>query len=372
MIALILAMLIGTGSPPTASLNSSIQTEPAIRGEAIYLNSCAACHGVDGRGASQAMVGFDLALPDFTDCEFAPREPDGDWVTVAFLGGPSRGFSQLMPAFGEVLTMEELEHVIQHIRTFCPDRSWPRGDLNLPKAMVTEKAFPEDELIIVSTINSKKFDVANKIIYEQRFGTQNQIEVVIPFAWSHLNDELSGENHLRANLGDLALGYKRVLFHSLKSGSILSATGELLVPIGDEASGTGGGTFLFEPFLAYSQAFPADFFMHLQTGVGLPFDRDKGANEGFFRLALGKSINFSQFGRSWTPMVEFLAKKEFASGEQAQYDLLPQLQVTLNKRQNIMFNIGVRVPLNETAHRDVKIMVYLLWDWFDGGFFEGW
>lgn len=369
MIWFILSFLTATISAP---IMPAVSPSTPQSGETLYLNSCAACHGVDGRGAAQAMVGFDQPLPDFTDCQFAPREPDGDWVTVAFLGGPSRGFSELMPAFGEVLTMEELQRVVEHIRSFCRDKRFPRGDLNLPKAMVTEKAFPEDELIVLSSFNAKRFDMANKLIYEKRIGALNQVEVVIPFSWNRTMDELSGENLLSASLGDLALAYKRVLFHSLKSGSILSMTGELVLPVGDEAGGVGGGTFVIEPFLAYSQILPAGFFMHLQTGVGLPLDRDKGASEGFLRLALGKSINFSPFGRTWSPMVELLAQKEFVGGEHIQYDLLPQLQVTLNKRQNIMFNIGVRIPLSETEHRDVKIMAYFLWDWFDGSLFEGW
>jgi len=37
-----------------------------------------------------------------------------------------------------------------------------------------------------------------------------------------------------------------------------------------------------------------------------------------------------------------------------------------------MVNVGVRVPLNDRAGRDTRVMVYLLWDWFDGGLFDGW
>lgn len=36
-----------------------------------------------------------------------------------------------------------------------------------------------------------------------------------------------------------------------------------------------------------------------------------------------------------------------------------------------MVNMGVRVPM-DGANRDAEFMVHLLWDWFDGGFFEGW
>ena len=53
-------------------------------------------------------------------------------------------------------------------------------------------------------------------------------------------------------------------------------------------------------------------------------------------------------------------------------DLVPQCQVTLSRRQHLMLNIGVRVPLTHTSERPTRVAAYLLWDWFDGGFFEGW
>jgi hypothetical protein len=37
-----------------------------------------------------------------------------------------------------------------------------------------------------------------------------------------------------------------------------------------------------------------------------------------------------------------------------------------------MMNIAVRVPVTDSSNRDTQILFYLLWDWFDGGFFDGW
>ena len=75
-------------------------------GEAIYANSCANCHGLDGTGVEPSLVAFEEEIPDFTDCDFAAREPDGDWIAVAHEGGPVRGFSEMMPAFRGALTEE--------------------------------------------------------------------------------------------------------------------------------------------------------------------------------------------------------------------------------------------------------------------------
>jgi hypothetical protein len=35
-------------------------------------------------------------------------------------------------------------------------------------------------------------------------------------------------------------------------------------------------------------------------------------------------------------------------------------------------NGGVRVPVNNRGGRSPTLIFYFLWDWFDGGLFEGW
>ena len=121
-------------------------------GAELYRSACAACHGADGRGSQPAAVGFSTPLPDFTDCSFATREPDADWFAIAHDGGPVRAFDRRMPAFGEALTDAELAAIVEHIRDFCGEPRWPRGELNLPRPLVTEKAFPEDEAVLTTTV----------------------------------------------------------------------------------------------------------------------------------------------------------------------------------------------------------------------------
>ena len=118
-------------------------------GEQIFAAACAACHAADGTGSPKSVVGFDIAnghsLPDFTDCATNTVEPIADWVAVAHEGGPIRGLDRHMPAFGRALTIEQIERTIKYLWSFCKDGSWPRGDLNFPRAFFTEKAFPENE-----------------------------------------------------------------------------------------------------------------------------------------------------------------------------------------------------------------------------------
>jgi hypothetical protein len=333
----------------------------------LYGSACAACHGADGRGVAQVLVGFDTPLPDFTDCSFSTVEPDADWMAVAHDGGPARGFDRRMPAFGEAMTDQELQRVLDHLRRFCASTGWPRGELNVPRALVTEKAFPENEAVWTTTVNAGgSGHVGNELLYEQRLGARTQFELAIP-----LLVEQTGTGAWERGLGDVAVAVKHVVAHSLDRGQILSAAGEMVLPTGKESAGLGGGVTVFEPFVVFGQLLPADSFVQFQAGFELPFD-DSVEREAFWRAAAGKSWSQGRFGRSWSPMVELLAARDLESGAVTHWDLVPQMQVTLNKRQHLMVNAGVRFPLNERQGRGTEVITYFLWDWFDGGLRDGW
>lgn len=341
------------------------RTEP---GRALYESACAACHGTDGRGVPRSTLGFDVAVPDFTDCSFVTVEPDADWMAVSHDGGPARAFDRRMPAFGEAMTDAELQQALDYIRGFCRDRAWPRGELNLPRALVTEKAFPENEAVLTTTIAaSGAGQVGNELLYEQRLGARSQFEIVVPL----LVQERPDEGWARG-LGDVAVAVKHALFHSFERGSIFSVAGEIILPTGKESAGLGAGTTVFEPFAAFGQILPSDTFVQVQAGLELPFDTDEAEREAFWRAAFGKSFTEGRFGRSWSPMVELLAARELEGGATTHWDLVPQMQVTLNRRQHIMINVGVRLPINDREGRSTQVITYFLWDWFDGGLFDGW
>jgi mono/diheme cytochrome c family protein len=106
-------------------------------GEKVYKGGCIACHGSQGKGAPMASTVFkrEDTFPDFTDCAGTTPEPDGNWKAVIVHGGPSRGLSQIMPAFGDLLTDEEINDVIVYMRGFCKNvHHDPLGELNLPRA----------------------------------------------------------------------------------------------------------------------------------------------------------------------------------------------------------------------------------------------
>jgi mono/diheme cytochrome c family protein len=357
-----------------ATTASAVESLPTT-GQALYRAACSPCHGADGRGAPPSLVGFADPLPDFTNCDFANREPDSDWVGVTYEGGPSRGFSEKMPAFKGALTIDQVQLAVDHIRTFCTDDRWPRGELNLPRALVTGKAYPEDEAVMTTLIDLEgEGAIANKIVYEQRFGPRSQWELVVPFGWIEWpNDPDVGEaTSWTSAVGDIAVAVKHAFYHSYEKGSILSVDGELILPTGADERGFGNGTTVFEPFVAWGQILPADFFLQAQLGLELTADKDKAENAAFLRAALGWTTTTGDFGRAWSPMVELTAGREFAGDANVRYSVIPQIQITLNKRQHIMANIGFRAPLNEHDVRKTQLVFYILWDWFDGTLFEGW
>lgn len=235
------AALSWTPGPARAQSGASVSiTSDAVSklqtGEEIYKAGCVACHGPDGRGQPKAIAGFDPpdTFPDFTDCPTSTPEPDIQWRSQITRGGPARAFSEIMPAFGDLLTQEQIGKVIEYLRSLCTEKSWPLGNFNLPRPLVTEKAFPENEAVVGGGFNLQGGPGGNVTsIYERRIGPAGMIEAAVPYQFTH---DATGTH---SAFGDIALGYKRKLWDSLQKGSIVSAGGEVIAPTGNSAIGTG-------------------------------------------------------------------------------------------------------------------------------------
>ena len=343
-------------------------------GELVFRAACATCHGIDGKGSPQSVVGFALPLPnghdfpDFTDCPTNTVEPLSDWVAVAHRGGRIRGLDRHMPAFGDALSGEQLELAVKYIWGFCTDPAWPRGDLNLPRPLFTEKAFPENETVWTAGVTgSGAKAIENEFLYEHRLGARGTYEIKVPFG--ALQTAPSGG--WGRGLGDVEVAFRHTFYASYDRGSIFAAGGAVMLPTGKEAQGLGNGFAIYEPFAMWGQMLGANGFLQAQAGYEFAGDQQRGTNEGFMRAALGYTIAQDQgLGRQWSPMAEVIAVRP--KGGATEWDIVPQMQVSLSKLQHILISAGIRVPVNQRQGRNPQFLTYVLWDWFDGGLFQFW
>ncbi len=340
-------------------------------GAEVWNAACAACHGADGAGQPQALVGFDAHLPDLRDCTFATSEPTADWFAVVHEGGPVRGLNQMMPSFRDAVTDDEIARVVDYVRGFCRDLpAWPLGELNLPRALFTEKAFPENEVVLTSTVTLQgPRNIGSELVYEQRLGARTMFEVGVPFDIV----DMSASGGWTAGLGDLGFAIKHALAQSARTGSIFAIGLDVSVPTAGSATGQGAGTTVVDPFVAFGQILPAGGFVQAHAGVDLPVVTSETKPDVFWRAALGWSISPNRYGRMFSPMIEVLGAREIdSSTATVTWDLAPQMQVTLSRRKHVRVDVGALVPVNETADRHVELAAYLLWDWYEGSPLQGW
>jgi hypothetical protein len=272
-----------------------------------------------------------------------------------------------MPAFSPALSADDIQRVIDYVRGLCPDHAWPHGNLNMARPLVTEKAFPEDEAVVTIALPPRETDFAEtRLTIEKRLGARGQVEMDVPFAMRAV------PGHWNRGLGDVVLGMKEVLVQRPTTGSIFSAGADMTFPTGKEEKGLGGRLTVFEPFGTISQQLPFDGFAHLQAGFEVPLNIRRNNDEVFWRVAVGKTFAQRDWGRSWSPMVEVLGVRELEFAAQSRWDILPQLHVTLSRRQHITANTGIRTPLNLRTGRRTTLVLYGAWDWYEGGLFDGW
>jgi mono/diheme cytochrome c family protein len=78
----------------------------------LFVERCAKCHGEDGR--AQTPKGKKLKAQDFTDPDFQQHKSDAQLVEAI-----TDGTDKDMPAFGKILTPEEIESLRGVVRGFA-------------------------------------------------------------------------------------------------------------------------------------------------------------------------------------------------------------------------------------------------------------
>ena len=127
---------------------------------------------------------------------------------------------------------------------------------------------------------------------------------------------------------------------------------EVILPTGKEPLGLGNGYTVFEPFAMWGQMLPRNSFLQLHGGVELPADSAKASSE-LYRPDRGR--HHDRAGpRLRTGLVA--AGRDAvgpSAGRPSEWDVVPQVQVTLSKLQHVMI-AGGRTDSGDASGRIVR------------------
>jgi Cytochrome c len=330
-----------------------------LEAKELYTDACASCHGDDGKG-KVAGLGVTAELPDFTWCAFNADESDRDWSLVVAEGGPAAGRSEQMPAFREALTEQQINQVVAYLRTFCTE-DWPSGDLNFPRPLVTEKAYPENEVVLSWNFGrtpAKDRDTQFMWSFEKRIGARGQIELNIPF---NIRDPKDGATV--GGIGDVEAAAKYVLYDNPETLFILSGGLEVGMPTGSFRRELGEGTTTLSPFLATGKAW-GDFVSQGSLKFEYPFVTRRAPKAVFYDLALSYPIFDQGRGTEAHAMMEFNAKSEWGnqSPKHFQLYLTPGFRKGLTPAGNWAIAFGVQVPVTREREANYRVLGYLLYE----------
>lgn len=340
--------------------------QPAAASEpdaaALFATHCASCHGPGGNlnEDSPVVQALGIVPANFKDPLFNSREPAERWMMVVKHGGAEIGYSEKMPAFGEVLTNEEIDAVIAYLKSVPGEHDYPDGALNLFLPLNTTKAFPEDEVVWKSNyVKRDGVDVWENVFeLEKRVGKRGQVLVELV---QSLED---GDS----DLDKIEVGGKYVLHTNAQNTSIVTAGSKFEFPLH-------GGEEEWLPYLAFGRILSSEFTFQGHTRAKLPFD-DFG--DGSFELAGIVHWTHSPWPRSVFPGLEVVADIPFDRGngpdrsDFAQVSIIPQARFGLTRRGHVALNVGVQIPVNERDRFDYVAQMNLLWDFADGPFWMGW
>jgi hypothetical protein len=299
---------------------------------------------------------------DFTDCRIASGEPDADWERAIAKGGHGVGLSSQMPAFEDSLSADQIRAFVSHLRTFCKEPGWPSGNTNFPRPILTEKAFPENEFLIVPAVSHWNEAPAPSItratlmaLYERRIGRRSMIEIEVPMVRTNSLTTWTG------GIGDVAIGFKHALYATAgdpttgASPRIVSLGLEAVLPSGDRFKEHGAGATLFEPYIS-AGAMLRNWYLQTQFKVELSTNTLRERPHVVYNTYLGRDTSAAP--NTWTIGVEL-------NGEDELIALTPQVRKGLTGTGALAASAGMMVPLNKREEQGVRWVGYLLWEYLE-------
>ena len=318
----------------------------------MYRLWCQPCHGANGTGRFEGRPVRTTPL-DFSDCRVATPEPDADWELAIRAGGPAVGLSADMPSF-EMLSIEQVRLLIVHLRSFCQDPGWPHGNMNVPRALFTRKAFPENEIIlqpVASHSSQTHTQLGLQVSLERRLGRRMHVSAEIPF-YSVLNAPTP-----KTATGDVAIGAKRVVIARPDWPLIATAGASLSFPSGDRGYGFGSGTHILWPYLAAASFHDRWYF---QADIGVQIHMPKVEFDPIRLLMYNAALTRDLTGSptTWNIGLE-------VNGIDGGLGLVPQIRKGLTRSGTLSAALGFRIPVRPHfpfAYDTYRWRGYLLWE----------
>ena len=90
----------------------SVLNDQVERGKAVFLTNCILCHGVKGNGKGRASVLYNPPPANLIKSD----KNEAYMRSIITMGGKAMGRSEVMPIWGEQISAEEIEDVIQFLR----------------------------------------------------------------------------------------------------------------------------------------------------------------------------------------------------------------------------------------------------------------
>jgi mono/diheme cytochrome c family protein len=107
--ALVFSCALFLSAQPTEAADSA-------KGQEVYNTYCALCHGPTGLGDGVGAAALDPKPRDLSSAAILETYTDEFLVNVITNGGMAVGKSPAMPPWGGIVTPEDIENVVAHIR----------------------------------------------------------------------------------------------------------------------------------------------------------------------------------------------------------------------------------------------------------------
>jgi len=219
--------------------------------------------------------------------------------------------------------------------------------LNFPRALLTGKAFPEQEMIVGGRFGRNGRNVSEYFgVLEYRVNGRTNIE--IKSRALSINPNIGPTE---SGPGDRVLSVKRVVAFSPLYRALASAGMELTLPTGNDRRGLGSGGFVFEPNLRAGVDWK-QFIVQVAGALAVPDGSSNSNSQAKLDVAIGRYFS-PDLRLQITPMIELNTTTRLSgpSYGETKSAILPQVRV---KWLVWALGVGVQAPITDARDFEVR------------------